>query len=41
MTVHNNDGLELEQLFIDLTQAITQNRTLDESGLTRLQAMAL
>lgn len=41
MTAHNNDGLELEQLFADLTQAITQNRTLDEFGLTRLQAMAL
>lgn len=41
MTSSNDDALELEQLFTDLTQAITENRTLAEFGLTRLQAMTL
>ncbi|MCH5461816.1 MarR family transcriptional regulator [Lactobacillus sp. LC28-10] len=41
MAANTNNALELEQLFTDLTQAITQNRTLDEFGLTRLQAITL
>lgn len=41
MADNTNNALELEQLFTDLTQAITQNRTLDEFGLTRLQAITL
>lgn len=41
MAANHNYGLELEQLFADFTQAVTQNRTLDEFGLTRLQAMTL
>ncbi|WP_252904468.1 hypothetical protein [Secundilactobacillus silagei] len=41
MAANADNALELERLFTDLTQAITQNRTLDEFGLTRLQAMTL